>query len=423
MYRSRACAFLSALAIPFCFGVSRGCYPSAMPKGCVRKAKVNFAAPIYFNKKYDTASAAVVLRSWCGMAESAFGRAFCALLLCIVVGRNAHHDTQKKCADMAFQKVDKKFVLSDSSLNVYGMKLLTSGYQMDEFTKNPIGYYGHDPKDGVLLRWDDVQLDGDSVVGYPAINLDHPRGQRTYNEIMDGFLNSASVGKLCILEYHLEDNADDPKNPVVVVTKWYNKECSVVDNPGNRNAMKVELFDMHDNEINLSDITDKYFQTKQPNMKEVIIQLTPEVMGLLGLKDEQGTADAVVAGIKHLHAENIRLSDEAKTAAKNAADEKVKQILDKGLADGKFTKATRDKLEAQFAGKPTELADVVDSMETYVSIAERLKENKTVLKDKAGKEINLADCTYEEVDRANLLEVVKAEHPAVFDRLMKEIKK
>lgn len=319
---------------------------------------------------------------------------------------------------MAFQKIDKKFVLSDSSLNVYGMRLLTSGYLLDEFAKNPIGYYGHDPQDGVLVRWDDVQLDGDTVVGWPAINLDHPRGQRTVNELLDGFLNSASVGKLCILEYHLEDNADDPQQPIVVVTKWYNKECSLVDNPGNRNAMKVELFDQEENAINLEDLTSVY--NVQPTQKPLMMPVTREVLALLSLADD-ATSDAVITGIKNLHGDNARLSaailkaeGELRTMRENTATEKIRLILDQGLNDGKFNKATRDKLETQFAGKPEELADVVNTMSSYTSIVDKLHNDRT--------ELYLADKSWDELDQGGYLPTLKEKAPNLYNRKLEEMK-
>jgi hypothetical protein len=329
---------------------------------------------------------------------------------------------------MAFQKIDKKFVLSDSSLNVYGMRLLTSGYMLEEYAKNPIGYYGHKPEDGVLIRWDDVALDGDSVVGYPAINLDHPRGQRTVNEVLDGFLNSASVGKLCILEYHLEDNAEDPENPTVVVTKWYNKECSLVDNPGNRNAMVVECFDVNGDEINLSDLTDNFL--KQKNMAKKTIELTPKLMGFLNLSDEV-TQEAFEAAVEAMHGETVKLAGDLKTTQdevtgmkETAAREKVAAILDKGLSDGKYNAATRNKLETQFAGKPDELADLVDGMTPYTPIVDQLddKAKGPQLKDKQGNVINLADCTYDQLDKAGHMKMVKANHPDVYARVMGELK-
>ena len=39
-----------------------------------------------------------------------------------------------------FKKIDRQYVLSDSTVNEYGFRLLTSGYQLPAFKKNPIGY-------------------------------------------------------------------------------------------------------------------------------------------------------------------------------------------------------------------------------------------------------------------------------------------
>jgi hypothetical protein len=317
---------------------------------------------------------------------------------------------------MAFEKIEKDFVLSDSSINKYGMRLMTSGYDIDEFLKNPIGYYMHRYEDGVLLRWEDVAVSGDQVTGKPVINMEHGRAQRTIAEINEGFLNAASFGKLCILDYHLEDNETDPENPVIVVTRWYNKECSLVDNPGNRNAMKVELqlCDGDDNELNLKDlIFNKY------KMKKITLELTPQLMGLLNLSDEKATAEAVVQGINNLHGENGRLSAAKDAAEQNlkaernhAAGERIKTMLDAGLSDGRYNKATRDRLEQQFAGRPQELAELISDMPRYESLTDRLVDGEFPLA--------LADKTFDELHKDGRLATVREKFPARYKQLYKE---
>ena len=314
---------------------------------------------------------------------------------------------------MAVQKIDQDFVLSDSSQNVLGMRLLTSGYMVDEFKKNPIGYYGHKKDDGVLLKWDDVRLDGDRVLGKPVINMEHPRAERTVKEIEDGFLNCASVGKLCILDYELEDNPDDPNDPIVVVGRWYNKETSLVDNPGNRNAMKVELCDEDEQEINLADLVElSKKKILSNNMKTVTLPVIPELLSLLSLSGDDTTAEAVVAGIKSLHGENARLSTELTKERETQAESKLNHILDKGLEDGKYNVETRDALRLKFKGKPQDLEDVVKTMGKYVPLTEKLKE-------KTGAEIELADKTYDELDKANLMPQVKKDHPELYKQKFK----
>jgi hypothetical protein len=321
---------------------------------------------------------------------------------------------------MATQKINKDFVLSDSSVNVYGMRLLTSGYQMPEYLKNPIGYYGHKKDEGILLKWEDVRLDGDRVLGKPVINMDHPRATRTINEIEEGFLNSASMGKLVVIDAELEDNPEDPNDPILVATKWYNKECSVVDNPGNRNAMKVELCDANDNEIDLSDLINS--KIKKPNMKKVTLEITPELMGLLNLSDDKVTAEAVTTGIKELHKENATLAAAKTKAETDLADEKkaattakVTAILDKGLADKKFDQATRDKLAKRYADAPQDLEDLVAGMAAYQSITAQIAKVQQEKKDVK----DLADKSWEELDLADELTDLKENDLETFKKKFK----
>ena len=155
------------------------------------------------------------------------------------------------------KKIEKTFTLSDSTVNVYGYRLLTSGFQIDEFKRNPIGYYMHGtgefPREsGVLLKWDDLQIVGDRVIGKPVINLDHPRGNRTADEVEDGFLNAASVGSIVVLETSDDSSLILPGQTGPTVTKWFNREASLVDIPGNFNAF-AELYDKDGNKLNLAD--------------------------------------------------------------------------------------------------------------------------------------------------------------------------
>ncbi|MBA3828681.1 MAG: hypothetical protein H0X33_07075 [Taibaiella sp.] len=86
-----------------------------------------------------------------------------------------------------FKKIDKSYVLSDSTVNEYGFRLLTDGYQLEAFKKNPIGYYMHRREDGVVLKWDDLYIEDDKVMGTPVVNLANGRGEQTCAEAENGF--------------------------------------------------------------------------------------------------------------------------------------------------------------------------------------------------------------------------------------------
>jgi hypothetical protein len=64
---------------------------------------------------------------------------------------------------MAFKKIDRDFCLSDSTVNCYGFRLLTSGCQLERFNP-PIGYLMHERQKGVACRWEDLRIEGDMVV-------------------------------------------------------------------------------------------------------------------------------------------------------------------------------------------------------------------------------------------------------------------
>lgn len=299
-----------------------------------------------------------------------------------------------------FKKIDKDFVLSDSSVNVYGFRLLTSGYLMDEFLKNPIGYYGHDSKDGILLKWEDVRLSGDQVLGKPVINMAHPRADRTVSEIENGFLKAASLGKIVLEEYELQDNPDDADDPIVVGTKWWNKETSLVDSPGNRNAFTVQLFDINDKEINLSDINEQF---KIAKMAKITLAITPELITLLDLADGAEEA-AILKKIKDLKDEHTQLTKDKKDLTAKATAKEVSDLLDKGTTDKKLTAALRTKLEADYATNPKGLKDLLDTMPAHQGVVAAITEAKE--KDLA-KVADLKDKDWDALDRSGKLKDLK----------------
>ena len=329
--------------------------------------------------------------------------------------------TEKSIPQMAYKKFDKDFVLSDSRVNEYGYRLLTTGYVDGEFARNPIGYYNHLKDDGVLVKWDNVRVEGDQILGQPIVNMAHPRGQRTWEELNEGFLNSASMGKIKFLETELEDNPADPNSPVLVVKKWFNKECSLVDNPGNRGAMKVELADSEE-EYDLADVIDDLI--KRSNMKK--IELTPALLELLDLSDDatQEAIETAVAGLKKGAADADGRATEAEARAvkaekdlsdlqEKAANEQVTSALADALKAGKITKATSDKLAKQFAGKPADLNDLLVTFPAYQSVAEKLNTTDNLPKD-------LVDGNWGDLDKAGRLEVLKENYPDLYREKFKQ---
>jgi hypothetical protein len=300
------------------------------------------------------------------------------------------------------KKIDKDYTLSDSSVNVYGFRLLTSGYLIEEYLRNPIGYYMHNREEGVVLKWDDLRIEGDKVVAKPVINLSNERGEQTVDEVENGFLNGASVGHIVALEW-----SEDPKDMLPgqtgpTITKWYNREASLCDVPGNMNALA--LYDKDGNTINLSD-----FKIQKQTLIMKDIKLTAAQLAKLNLTDTATEAD-INTKIENLVAEagkvpqltqDLAAANTAKKTAEDAlAAEKEKNVkadvagqLDAALSAKKITAEQKTLFEKQYEGKPEDLKALLATMKPYTSVVENLSttvEGNPELKalmSKTGKEL------------------------------------
>ena len=294
---------------------------------------------------------------------------------------------------------------------------------MSEYQKNPIGYYMHkDRINGVLVKWEDLRKEGDTILGKPCINLSHERGQRTVDEIESGFLNAASLGHFVVLE--ISDKAEDylPGQSGPTLSKWYNRECSLVDIPGNFNAL-TELFDENDNPIKLENLS--ALIPKNLNMSKIFF--SPEQIMKMNLKAdaEQASIDATFndliakAGKVDGLAAQLTVAQTEKATAetelsnfKNAATGKeVKDLCAKGVTDKKITVEVSTKLEKQFAGKPVELKDLIDALPAYQGVVASLNEKDGT---------DLSKKTWNELDKEGKLSDLKANNVELFKAKYKD---
>jgi hypothetical protein len=269
-----------------------------------------------------------------------------------------------------FKKIDRDFLLTDSSVNSYGFRLLTQGYQADEYKKNPIGYRMHLRDEGVIVKWEDIRVDGDRVVGKPVINLTHPKGQQTLDEVQNGFLNAASVGHIVALEISDDPGLKLPNQVGPTITKWFNRECSLVDIPGNFNALA--LFDKDENPINLADFT----KTKIQNpMKQIFF--TPAQIQAMNLKadaDEAMVAQAFTDLVARA-AQADELQTQLNDLHAQVTKEKVEGLIAAALADRKITKELGDKLKVDYAKNPDGLKALLDAMPAYEPVTNKMQQD------------------------------------------------
>jgi hypothetical protein len=261
------------------------------------------------------------------------------------------------------QKINQDFLITDNSVNCYGFRMLTEGYLIAEYKKNPIGYNMHLRDSGVVVKWEDFRIEGDKVFAKPVINLSHPRGQQTVDEIENGFLNAASVGHIVALEISDDPALKLPNQQGPTITKWFNRECSLVDIGGNFNA--VALYDSNEKVINLADFS----KNKLPNMNE--IKLTPAQLAQLNLKAD-ADATLVAQTINDLVAKAgkaDKLQLQLDNLTKEAKEKQVADLLAGGLKDKKLTIALSAKLKETYGNNPEGLKDLIDALPVYASVA------------------------------------------------------
>ena len=321
-----------------------------------------------------------------------------------------------------FKKIDKEFCLTDNSVNVYGYRLLTEGLDLAQYKKNPIGFMMHEREGGVLVKWEDFRTEGDKLFGKPVINLSHPKGAEIAAQVENGFINAASMGKIICLAATDDASLKMEGQTGPTVTKWFPREISFVDIPGNHNAL-ANLYDINDNELNLAD----FVKPKNETMSKIL--LTAVMLTALNLSDKSSEEDAnkafqdlidnagKVPGLEKdladkstaLTAKEKELQDlKAATVTKEVQD-----LLDKGKADKKLTAELATELADSFAGNPSGLAKVIGAMPVQTLVTDQLGDGAKNLAAFEGKK-------WDDLYAANELEGVRTKFPDLYEKLRKE---
>ncbi len=321
-----------------------------------------------------------------------------------------------------FKKIDKEFCLTDNSVNVYGYRLLTEGLDLAQYKKNPIGFMMHEREGGVLVKWEDFRTEGDKLFGKPVINLSHPKGEAIAAQVENGFINAASMGKIICLAATDDASLKMEGQTGPTVTKWFPREISFVDIPGNHNAL-ANLYDINDNELNLAD----FVKPKIETMSKIL--LTAVMLTALNLSDKSSEEDANKAfqdlidsagKVPGLEKDLADKSNALTAAAKELQDLKaatvtkeVQDLLAKGEADKKLTKELSKNLAESFAGNPAGLKNLIDAMPAQTLVTEQLGDDAKKMAGIEGKD-------WDQLYAANELEGVRTKFPDLYEKLRKE---
>lgn len=122
------------------------------------------------------------------------------------------------------------FVVSDESVNSYGMVTLTAGIDTSRFEQNPVMFYMHE-RATIVGRWENIRKEDDKLLADAVFDDTTPIGKQVKDQVEKGFLRAASIG-IEIVERKKIKGVD-------TITKCILNEISIVDVPANENALKL----------------------------------------------------------------------------------------------------------------------------------------------------------------------------------------
>lgn len=202
------------------------------------------------------------------------------------------------------------FIISDESVNCYGKVILTDGIDTSQFERNPVMLYMHERKNGVVGRWENVRKEEKKLLADAVFDDSTQLGAQVKSQVEKGFLRSAS-GNFKIIE-------EKTINGVDTVTKCELLEVSIVDIPGNNNALKL--------------YRKGGFSYLRLVSTDEVEDLRASIVDLLGL-DENVTDNEILAEIQAL----LNAPDEAS----NQVDEAIKNGFIERASRGEFLTMAR----------------------------------------------------------------------------------
>ena len=285
------------------------------------------------------------------------------------------------------KRINREFCLTDSTVNCYGYRLLTDGLELDRY-RPPVGFLMHDREKGVAVQWTDFRREGDALFATPVVN--DTLFPELAQQIEEGFINAASVGHIVALEVS-DDVADKlPGQDGPTVKRWFPREISLVDIPGNYNALG-QLFDENDNVLH--DLSARVTNNRNMNYKEIFTDLQSEDEAevknyLIALRDKAQKADSLQKELDALRAEN--------------ASAEVRTILDKAVGEHRITQQLADCLANDYVGRKEALLNLLDKMPAKKTVPQPAEPRKT--------DDTLAALSWDELDRRGLLPTLKREN-------------
>lgn len=217
-----------------------------------------------------------------------------------------------------------KILISDESVNSYGLRVITAGIDLTAYKKNPILLWMHfrawkGTKDEILPlgRIINLEIQDGKLYGEPEFDLTDPFAKQISEKYEKGFIKAASAG------IDPKEWSDDPMlllpgQTRPSLTKSVLMEVSLVDIPSNENCVKLYTPDhkmVEDDKIdNLIELNFK------PTNKPIQMKKVALLLGLLETATEDQIHDAVKKMQDSIQAKDTELLQFAQKQAETLVD-------------------------------------------------------------------------------------------------------
>lgn len=317
--------------------------------------------------------------------------------------------------------MNKTFVLHDETVNTRGFRMLTSGVNLEEFRKNPVGLLNHNDWDMPIIRWENIRIDGANILADAVFDEKDPKAVEVMGKVERDFIRMASIGA-----WPPEEVSDDPalKLPgqtLPTVTKWTVREASIVTIGSNHNALVFydrstgKPIDLNDPAalIKLMDTP----QTTNPKSK-----IMDELNQILGLADTATVAEraaavrAIVSDRDRLKSENVTLTgriDDLNRSAKEKQKAEAVTLIDAAVKDGRIDAKGKDHFIKLFDEDFDSAKSVLEAIPVRQSVTRQIEGGKQQ------NDIELADLqkkSWEDLDKAGKLVLLRDKYPDVYEQ-------
>lgn len=301
----------------------------------------------------------------------------------------------------------KTFVLSDESLNSQGFRVMTAGIDLEQFKKNPVMLYSHDPEVLPIGRWENVRVDGDKLLADAVFDEHDEFAQKVAKKVADEIVRCCSIG-FRVLEWSEDPALMLPGQRYDTVTKAQLMECSICAIGANQNAMA--LYDAHGKKVELSDdalVALGFTKVAKPGQEPGSNNEQQKDMDKKNEEFQQQNS-TLLAENEQLKAEVKQLRD----AAAKHHQAHIESVVSGAVADGRIDASEKEKW-ARLMGADAETAEqVLAAMPKRTSLS--------ALVAPGGGKSQYDGKSWADLDKAGELSAYKAQNPEGFKALYKQ---